>query len=57
MALELVYRGLDSQGLHEWEATADIRSGDSIHIDVMPARSTIVYRCIPPSGQVETFDA
>lgn len=48
--LELVYAGIDAEGLHEWVAlTSYNRATDRLYFDVFPARTAVVFAGARPS--------
>lgn len=39
---ELAYVGKDAEGYDEWQCATPLSSGDVLHVDVLPAKSSIV---------------
>jgi len=39
---ELVYVGKDDDGYDEWQCATPLSPGDVLHVDVLPAKSSIV---------------
>ncbi|HEY7009044.1 MAG TPA: hypothetical protein VH395_08900 [Jatrophihabitantaceae bacterium] len=52
LPLELVYEGVDGDGIHQWRATAvvglDVLGGATIRFDVLPAHTGIRFDVVAP---------